>query len=275
MNKMSKFLLVLMILGISCQEETPKNWVAKYKDNIITQSEIQSVIPKNLSEDDSLQFVQQYIEKWIKDRILVSQKENFLSEEEINTIEAQVASYREDLSESMIEDKLMLSFSEEVSEEELQEYYEKFPDTFILKNDIITYRLLEIPSDSASTFKKLLRNNDIEDLKIRLETYNYYHDFKENNWIELNNLLSSDILPNKIKNQNLLVKDEIFSATENEKTFILKIEEFGKKGERAPYSFIKPTIKSVILNKRKLNLLSEKKHELYEKALENDEIKKK
>src|SRR5690606_23668230 len=138
---------------------------------IITPSEIQSVIPKNLSEDDSLQFVQQYIEKWIKDRILVSQKENFLSEEEINTIEAQVASYREDLSESMIEDKLMLSFSEEVSEEELQEYYEKFPDTFILKNDIITYRLLEIPSDSASTFKKLLRNNDIEDLKIRLETY--------------------------------------------------------------------------------------------------------
>lgn len=267
--------IFILFYTLSCQQDTPKNWVAKYKDHILTSSDIQAVIPKGLSEDDSLQFVNQHIEKWVKDRILMSEVDDFLTEEEINRIEVQVASYREDLTESMIEDKLMLGFSDEVSEKELISYYEQFPDTFVLKESIITYRLLEVPQDSANKFKSLLRNGDLEDLELRLKTNNYYYDFTENNWVELDKLLATDILPEKIKKQNLLDENQIFTSTDNNKSFIIQIDEIGKKGNAAPYTFIKPTIKSVLLNKRKLNLLSEKKHKLYEKALENHEIKKK
>lgn len=270
------FIIIIIFFAISCQQkEKPDNWVAKYNDSYLLKSDIRAVIPKGLSEDDSLLFVNQYIEKWAKDRVLINTVHDFLTEEEILKIQSQVESYREDLTESLIEEKFMLDFSDEVSEQELLKYYEQFPDTFILKDDIISFRILEVPEDSANRYKRMLRNEEYDDLKARLEFNNYRFDFTENNWIELDKLLATDILPNRIKNQNLMVRNQIFSATENNNTFIIQIESIGKKGESAPYTYIKPTIKSVVLNKRKLNLLSEKKQELYEKALENHEIKKK
>lgn len=273
---MKKLIIIIIFFGISCnQNESPKNWVAKYNNSYLLERDILSVIPKGLSEDDSLLFVNQYIEKWAKDRVLLNTANDFLSEEEILRIETQVESYRENLMESAIEEKFMQDFSDQVSEQELMEYYEMFPDTFILKDDIISFKILEVPEDSANRYKRMLRNQEYEDLQARLEFNQYRFDFTKNNWIELIQLLATDILPERIKNQNLMVANQIFSATENNSAFIIQIDSIGKKGEPAPYSFIKPTIKSVVLNKRKLNLLSEKKHELYEKALENHEIKKK
>lgn len=273
---MKKFILILTGVFLwSCQQEPPLQWVAKYKDNILTKNDIQAVIPKGLSKDDSLQFVNQHIEKWAKDKIVLSEVADLLSQEEINSIEAQAAAYKEDLFESAIEDKFMLGFSNEVAEEEMKTYYEQYPDTFILKNDVLSYRLFKVPEDSANLYKKLLKSEDYEDLKTRLKINDYYYDFTPHNWIELDKLLKTDILPEKIKNQNLMIKNQIFSTTDNGQSFVFQIDEVAKKGSPAPYSYIKPTIKSVVLNKRKLNLLSEKKHKLYEKALENDEIKKK
>ena len=269
------FLVSIASFFTACQEENQDAWVAKYQDDIITTTEVQSVMPKEMSADDSLQFVNRYVENWVKDKMLLQEKDNFLNEEELAKIESQVAQYREDLIEVLIEEKLMRGFSNDVSEDELQKYYNDFPDTFILKNDILSYRLMEIPEDSARNYKKLLQNEDYDDLELRLKTNNYYYDFKKNNWIEKDKLLAADIIPEKIKKSNLLSKNQIFTNTENGKTFMLNIIDVGKNGEKAPFEYIKPTIKNVVLNKRKLNLLSQKKNELYEKALENDEIKRK
>lgn len=273
---MKKLIIIIIFFGIGCnQQESPENWVAKYNDSYLLKRDILSVIPKGLSEDDSLLFVNQYIEKWAKDRVLMHTVNDFLNEEEIVRIQTQVESYRENLMESAIEEKFMQDISDEVSEEELKDYYEKFPETFILKDDIITLKLLEVPEDSANRYKRMLRNQEYEDLQARLEFNQYRFDFTKDNWVELDKLLATDVLPERIKNQNIMVRNQIFSATDNNRAFIIQIDGIGKKGEPAPYSYIKPTIKSVVLNKRKLNLLSEKKHELYEKALENHEIKKK
>lgn len=269
------FALLFCMLMISCAQEDEDGWVAKYKEFVITKTELKAVIPKDLSGDDSLKFVNQYVENWIKNRVLISEKSDFLNEDELTKLEMKVAKYREDLTEVMIEDKLMLGFSDSVSDSELQKYYNEFPDSFILNDDIITYRLMEVPEDSASAYRKLLQKDEVAELKKKLTSNGYYHDFKADNWIETDKLKKSDLLPEKIRNQNLMSEDQIFSSSEQGKSVILQVLKTGKKDAPAPFDYIKPTIKNVVLNKRKLNLLTQKKNELYEKAIENDEIERK
>ena len=54
---------------------------------------------------------------------------------------------------------------------------------------------------------------------------------------------------------------------------LLRIINLKRKGSEAPYDFVKPTIKNLLLNKRKLNLLSDLQKELYKEAINNNQIK--
>ena len=265
---------IFLITFLACNEQSNQSWVAKYQDEIITNTELKAVMPKGLSTDDSLKFVNQYIKNWVKSKVLISEKDNLLSEDEIKNIELKVAKYREDLTEIMIEDKLTASYSNTVEEKDLQQYYNDFPETFILKDDVLSYRIMKVPSDSARKYKAMLQEN-LETLTVLLKKNNYYFDFKDNNWVEKDKLLSTDLLPEKIKKQNLMVENQIYTYTQGENTLVFQTLKSGKAGNAAPYEYIKPTIKRVVLNKNKLNLLSQKKNELYEKAVENDEIKRK
>ena len=269
------FYLISIVLIFSCKEESEEGWVVRYRDDVITNTELKQVMPKNLPEDDSLKFVNAYVKNWVMNRVLITEKDELLTEEEINKLELKVAKYREDLTEIMIEDKLIIGFSDSVSEQDLMQYYKDFPETFVLKNDILSYRIMEIPTDSLRRYRDMMRDNKIAELEKLLKTNNYYHDFKANNWIEKDKLIETDILPEKLKKLNLLVENQIFTENKNDNTFVFQTIEIGKSGSPAPYNYIKPTIKNVLLNKRKLNLLSQKKNELYEKVLENDEIERK
>lgn len=264
--------VILFCFFTACQPKNESGWIAKYNDEIISTSEIKQMLPEDISQEDSIQFVREYVEKWAKDKILLNESNNILSEEENLDIEQKVAAYREDITEAMIEEHLMHNFTDSVSENEMKTYYDKFPDNFLLKENIISYRMMEVPKDSGRKYKRLLRKDKIDELKSKLKRNNYYADFEENKWIELDKLKSSDILPEKIKKQNLLDKGQIYSTNVNNKSFIIQVTEIGKKGRTAPYFYIKPTIKNVVLNKRKLNLLSQKKNELYDKALQNGDI---
>ncbi|MDO5654872.1 MAG: hypothetical protein Q4G27_01890 [Flavobacteriaceae bacterium] len=260
---------------ISCKRESNDAWVVKYKDFTLAKSELNEILPQGLSAEDSINFVNLYIKKWVKTKVLISEKENLLSDEELLILERKIEKYREDLTANMIEDKWVLTFNDSIREDEMMQYYKDVPDTFILKNDVLSYRIMEIPTDSLKKFRELLRNNEMEKLEKKLKELGSFYDFKLNNWIEKEKLLSTDILPEKIKKHNLMIENQIITDAKNDNTIVFQTLEFGKSGSPAPYSYIKPTIKSVLLNKRKLNLLSQKKNELYDKALENDEIKRK
>ena len=164
---------IFLITFLACNEQSNQSWVAKYQDEIITNTELKAVMPKGLSTDDSLKFVNQYIKNWVKSKVLISEKDNLLSEDEIKNIELKVGKYREDLTEIMIEDKLTASYSNTVEEKDLQQYYNDFPETFILKDDVLSYRIMKVPSDSARKYKAMLQEN-LETLTVLLKKNNYY-----------------------------------------------------------------------------------------------------
>lgn len=235
------------------------------------------MLPKGIPPQDSVSMVKEYIEKWAKNLVILENSRDILKENELLDIEQKVEQYRNDLLIDQIEIHWLSSDSLNSipSESELKKYYENYKDSFIADNNFVEYRFIKVPKEKAYTTRKLLLDNSPEAnnaLEKLAQENEYKAELKKNQWIEFHNL--SKIIP-LLKNAppSIYLQKQIFNFPENDSYFMLQITDFAKNGQKKPFSLVKNQIQSIVINKRKLNLLSDKKNELYEKALYNDEIK--
>jgi hypothetical protein len=78
---------------------------------------------------------------------------------------------------------------------------------------------------------------------------------------------------NENDNLNQLINRRRIKMTNDSAVTFIRILNLKPKGNQAPFDFVKPTIKNLLLNKRKLNLLSDLQNQLYKDAINNNEIK--
>ncbi|MGI9527668.1 MAG: hypothetical protein ACR2MS_11225 [Weeksellaceae bacterium] len=265
---------IIIFCIFSCDNSKNESAVATYGDFALTRTAFKQLLPSGLEQEDSIAYANQIIEQWAKNKVLLHNSQDILSEEELEQIELKVAHYREDITTSFIEEKLMMNFNDSISDADLQAYYEEFTDSFVLDKDYLNYRFIVIPEDSAYTYKKLLRNNKYGELEAKLKLHDYAHDLSHDNWISKESFNQTNYFPEELKHVNINTKNQIFTVKQNSNVYIFELIDYRKAKEHAPLPIVKDMIKNVLINKRKLNLLSEKKKELYNKALQNDEIKR-
>ena len=74
--------IITLLFGCNNSGNTEQEPVAQVFDKVLTQQEIHSVIPENVTGNDSIQFIANYINNWIKEQIIIHQAELNLKEEE-------------------------------------------------------------------------------------------------------------------------------------------------------------------------------------------------
>lgn len=270
------FVLFFTVLN-SCElfeQGNNEAWIAKYKNHYLAKVDLKSIYQEGLSEKDSIALANDFIENWLKDKILLEESENILSEEDLLNIEVKINQYKEDLIGAYIQDNLLGDKNiNKISEEAIRSYYDEYKNNFPLKNTVVDYKYIVVPKEESSEIKKLFRASDFDSISKIAKKNNYIYDIQPVNWIELSKL---NRFPdtNEIKTY-LLRKGQILSTEKNNKTSIVYIADYKKSKDISPYNYIKPQLKKIILNKRKLNLLSKLKNDLYEKAVVNEEIKRK
>lgn len=270
------FVLFFTVLN-SCEffeQENNEAWIAKYKNHYLAKVDLKSIYQEGLSKKDSIALANDFIENWLKDKILLEESKNILSEEDLLNIEVKINQYKEDLIGAYIQDNLLGDKNiNKISEEAIRSYYDEYKNNFPLKNTVVDYKYIVVPKEESSEIKKLFRTSDFDSIIKVAKKNNYIYDIQPVNWIELSKL---NRFPdtNEIKTY-LLRKGQILSTEKNNKTSIVYISDYKKSKDISPYNYIKPQLKKIILNKRKLNLLSKLKNDLYEKAVVNEEIKRK
>lgn len=278
-----KYFLIFSIsfLLSACSWLTPETEgiVAKMNGKVITTQEIYSLLPEAYSPEDSVYLVENYIKNWVTKQKLIEESNKLLSEDKRMEIESKVLQYQEDLLVSSVEEALLSQQKiESPTEEEIKTYYTKNTKSFPLQETMIRYRYVNVPTDSVRKYKRLLlssKKKNKELLEQKAEKYNYTMEDDENHWMSFKKLQQLSPIPPDDPMRKYLRKDKVFVFDNNGMSFVLQIVDFARKGEQAPYKFIKNNIKNILINKRKLHLLSQKKNKLYEQAIQNDEIEKK
>lgn len=271
-----KYFLSLLSIGlilVSCQNSTNKSQempVARVNDLYLYASDLEGVVPKDLTEIDSLALVNDYIEKWVRKQIILSKAEENLTDEEKN-VEKQIDDYRTSLLIFKYEQNLLQQKLDTViTKEEIEEYYTENSSNFILNNHLVKALFIKVPR-SAPTIWKLRRwykSDDKEDIK-ELEAYCFNnaekYDYFNDNWVEFS-IIESQLPKLYQSTESILKTKHTLEVGDSEYIYFVRFFEYRLRGTTEPLDYIDHKIKSIILNKRKIQYIKKLENEIYNDA---------
>lgn len=250
--------------------------LARVYDQYLYASELHDVIPKGTQVKDSLIMAKNYINNWIRQQLIISQAENNLSDEQ-KDFEKQLNTYRNSLIVYKYESLLISQrLDTVVSDEEIETYYKKHPETFTLRENIVRAILIKLIEDTVDirTIRTLIQSDDANDKAILDSICQYqaiYHNTDDTYWMSFNRLTNK--IPIRTLDQgNYLRNHRYIEIKEEPFTFLARITAYLLQDEVAPIAYEKENIRRIILNKRKTQLIKDLENQLFNEALNHNNI---
>lgn len=280
----STWLVVILFFPcvIACETkneviDNQSNAVARAYDQVLTAEELSEVIP-NGSLEDSIMMADRYITSWLKEQAVLHQAKVNLPSEKIQ-FERELEDFRTSLityayERQFIEERLdtLLEASEVV------QYYQANKDIFRLKDYIVKakYCILDSSITKLKKFEKLFYSLEPESL-VGLEQYcvdqgcNYYLEIED--WKYFEDLLRE--VPLEVYNvEGFLKKNKTVSFERDNRRYYVAIMDYEFKDGYSPIELVEDQIKDLILNRRKQEVLSKMRDDLYRTAIAKKEIEK-
>lgn len=251
--------------------------VVTYKEHFLTDRDINLILPQDVSSEDSVKLVQAYIEEWVKKKAIVDKAEENIDELILKEIDNKMVEYRQDLLINGYNNYLIdKNIKDSVTEEEVRTYFEENKKSFPLSKTIVRYRAVTVEKKDEARAIALFQTGKDEDfdevMKMVLTSGLPYHDM-DSVWHTVDVLTAQFPKLNEGNYLNQLLNRRRIDIQDQNWVILIRILEEKRKGSEAPYEFVKPTIKNLLLNKRKLNLLGDLQNQLYKEALNKNQIK--
>ena len=279
--KFSKPTLIILFIYFLCGCELfykkPKHAIAKYKSNYLFYEDIKNNVPKNLTQDESLVFVKNEIAKWAKNHILVENAKINIEKDQQNQLLDLVEAYNDQLFSHHYKEKIVKALMDTlVDKKSIFNYYEKNKSNFKLNEDIVQGRYIKLPKENFEI--SLIRNkfrrfnkNDISFLdSISLQFTSF--SFNDSSWINKDVFFSKfPLVKDYIKN-NIVKKYLFYQLEDSLELYLIKVNQSALKNENAPLKYMEPTLRQILVNKRKLEFVANFENELYNNAIQTREL---
>jgi hypothetical protein len=261
--------------GSNSDIEQKQSPIVTVRDKTLYKSELDAIVPRSLSAEDSAAMAQAYIKMWINDQLMYEKaQKNVLNKDEIDRL---VANYKKSLVSNFYQEQLLKEqLSKSVSDRDLQAYYEQNKGQFKLRDNIIKGLYLKIPLSSKELddfLKWYKQGTDAAIEKIEKNTlqnavaYEYFY----NKWVNMNDI--TEKMPLSINNgEEFLRTNKNVEARDSSFIYLLNIKEYKLKGSEAPYEYIKNQVTEAYTEQRKSDYLKKVRQDLYDKAVSDKEI---
>ena len=273
------YLSLVLLAMSSCQQQVEhggKTPLAQVGDHFLYREDMAQALPYGISGTDSVRFVKEFVQKWLEEQVLYEKAEHNVRGDE--KIERMVAEYRRTLVMNNYEHMLLLQrMNEELTEEELQGYYNENKQLFILEEPVIKGVLIKVPltSPGLKDLKRWYKEKTDEALE-ELEKYAFrnsvlYEYFYEH-WVPVSEL-EGKIIVNLAELSSEFDKHRDIEVEDEEYCYLLHIDEYLLKGEEKPYDLARNEIINLLANKRKVEFMNNVKKDLYNQSMEMGRIK--
>ena len=272
-------ILVIAAAMTGCGQEhnhKGKTPLVEVSGEFLYKEDLQAALPLNISKDDSVLFAEHYIRNWIEDALLFDKAEGNIPDND--KISKLVENYRPALimhtyQEEFVKQKL----ANDISEEEINAYYEKNKELFRLDNPLVKGLFIKVPlsSPDLGNVRVWYRKNN-QDVIEKLEKYSLRnavsYDYFYDRWTSVPDVAAK--IPLKVldtdanyldKNRNVEVKDTAFC-------YFLHIEDFLGKDKQKPLDFARDEIKEILINLKRVEFINKVKEDLYQRASDRNKI---
>ena len=269
--------LAICLLLTACRRGDTSPVVASVYDHDLHASDLDGLVGDGVPPDDSAAIVNAYIDQWIRQTVVLAKAEKNVTED----FTTQLNEYRNSLItyayERQILDQLL---DTNVSADEIEEYYAAHRGDFQLKNSIVKAVYVVAPrrSPAATTLKRLVQSSRFGEAEVlEMEHHASRHGlqgyYDADTWIPFYTLQAA--IPVTTYNETLFLRQNRSIVLDDDSlSYFARIIDYKVTDEVAPLETQQQSIRAIILNHRKVEILSKMQNDLMAEAEKGGHVKK-
>lgn len=272
-------LFLLLFLVCSCDYFKPPQKpqsIARVGKSYLYKNDITRLVPKGTSKEDSLLLVRDFIDRWASQKLLIEVAERNLSDHDKKVYNNLIKQYKTDLyTRAYLEAIVKNTVDTVVSQDEIKKYYKENKENFKTNGTLVRLRYINLSKNNPrfEMIKNKFYNYSRKDKKfwstyaLQLNSFA----FNDSVWVDMNQVYEKIPVINPDNRDNYIQPGKKIQIQENENVFLIKISNVIDKNQISPFEYIKPTLKEVIINKRKLELIKKIEKDIINDAIKNND----
>jgi hypothetical protein len=270
----------LVILVSSCdffKKTENGNPIARVNDTYLYQEDIKGLIYDGITKEDSTLRVNNYINKWATQQLLINGAQINLTEEKQTEFKRLVKQYKNDLFiKAYLEALVKRSIDTIVTGEEALEVYNRNIETFKLNEELIRFRYINISDNSINLkdieerFKRFNQEDKtiLDSISIQFKSYS----LNDSIWVRLDQVVTKIPVINNDNKKELLKKSNFVQLKDSLGLYLMQINDVLFRNDTAPLEYVMPTIKQIVINKRKLEFIKQLEKDITKDAMKNKQF---
>ena len=274
------YILIFSLYFVSCNffKSTDQELaIARVNDSYLYHDDIKDLITADTSIEDSTLIVQNFINRWATQQLLVDGAKLNLTESKQEAFNKLVDQYKTDLyTKAYMEALVKQSIDTLVTYEEAKDYYNNNKEVFKLNEELIKFRYIHVNEDindygevkeKFERFDKIDKK-ELDSISIQFMSYS----LNDSIWIKFNQVMEKIPVVTPESKSELLKKSNFVQLKDSLGVYLMQINDVLLRNDTAPLEYVKPTIDQIVINKRKLELIRQLEKDITKDAIKNKQF---
>lgn len=271
-------MLVCALLMSACRgNKVDEDVVARAFDCYLRADDLETVVTEGMSQEDSINAVNNYIGQWLQQQVVLHKAEKNVNKD----FQDELQNYKNSLVTYEYERQVIAQLLDtNISDEEVKRYYDDHHDDFLLKSNIVRAIYVKVPAGTPciAKLRKLmsraeLTDGDYQELQNLAGMYAKDYSFDEEQWMPFQKLQA--VVPIDVYNEVAFLQSNRYYTTQDDQYFYaLHILEYKVTDQVSPLEYQYNQIRTVLLNRRKIDIIRNMQLDLLRKAELNKDIER-
>ena len=235
------------------------------------------LVGEGVSAEDSIAIVDNYVDQWVRQKVVLAKAEKNVKDD----FSRQMSEYRNSLLTYAYEQQIVSQLLDtNVTDTEIEEYYEANSEQFLLKNAIVKAVYVAAPKRNSAdgklksiVYKHQFRDEDIVEMQALATRVGGTGSYDGATWMPFYSLQA--VVPVTTYNEGLFLKqNRAIVLADDSLCWYVRILDYKISDDIAPMELQMDNIRAIILNHRKLEIINRLQADLFKEAEEGGHIKR-
>ncbi len=269
-----------MLLLFSCSKENNKNKadaIARVNNEYLYPSDLENLVPSGTTKKDSTALVKDFINRWATQQLLMNNANKNISKSKQIELDELINQYKLDLySKAYLEQLVITKIDTVITNEEIEKYYNTNKSNFKANSPLVKLRYINLVKGNSklasisakfSSFKSKDKK-DLKNLAIQFKDYA----FNDSIWVDIDQVYERLPFVNQDNVTKFIDAGISYQFADSTSIWLVKVRDMVQKNNVVPLSYISPTIKQIIINKRKTDLINKIQTEITNDAIKDNDF---
>jgi hypothetical protein len=278
--KQTLYIVVLCLLATSCDffiSTDNREPIARVNDSYLYKEDVTDVVPAGASKEDSILMVNAYVNRWARQLLLMDGALLNLSENKQREFAKLVEQYKNDLhTKAYLEGLVKKNIDTTVNAEDEEVFYTANKESFKLNDDLIQFRYISLPLnpvniDSIKNRFTRFENKDklyLDSISVQFRSYS----LNDSIWIKYSQVAEKIPIVTLQNKDQLLKKTNFLQLKDSLNLYLMQVNDVRIQNDYAPLDYVRSSIKQIVINKRKLELIKQLENDIIKDAIKNNQF---